>query len=183
MNLVSLFSRPLAMMALVLTFVGASASASDLGVLTTLPQVQSLHIDEPDVSFATRYFFDVTSDVAVSASAANHALSLNSASLWGVSDFSLDLYDAASNTLLVAGSATHHPYEIDDVLLSASRYYFQVSGTTIGSRGGSYAFAAVSSTILRSDVTAVPEPKSVALLSMGLALIGLMHLHRVRRHD
>jgi hypothetical protein len=164
----------LLVMALALSGFAVSGSAANLGELTTQPAIQNLYIPAKDVTFATKYFFSLTDDTTVSAGASSLSLVLGNTPILGIADFNLQLF-SSTNLLLATASVLDHTYRIDNVALLADNYYFQVSGETTGLSGGSYAFAAASTTV-------VPEPASLALFGAGLFAIGLM-CTRAAQHE
>ena len=54
--------------------------------------------------------------------------------------------------------------------LSAGDYYYQITGTVMGNKGGGYQ--------LFSEVSPVPEPETYAMLMVGLSLVGFMARRR-----
>jgi hypothetical protein len=64
-------------------------------------------------------------------------------------------------------------WRIDALALSAGHYHLQVSGTTLGSGGGSYALSAIAS---------VHEPSELALMAAGMAAMGGLVVRRRRVH-
>ena len=57
--------------------------------------------------------------------------------------------------------------------LAAGDYYYRVTGSAVGSLGGSYAIS--------SQITAIPVPAALPLLAAGFGLIGLMASRRKRK--
>ena len=146
-------------------------STTDLGVLNATPEVQILEILAPHVTFSTQYLFTVLNNSSVSAGASNLWLQLNNITILGIDNFSLTLHDN-SNNLLTSAVASNNSYTIDAFALTPAPYYFEVSGNTIGTQGGFYSFAAAAYDML-TPIPVVPEPASVGMLVMGLAVMGV----------
>jgi len=160
-------------LAAVLPWLSLSASATDLGTLTPLPVTQMLQIAAPDVTFSSQYHFFLSEDAHVSALATNLVWSLSTTSILDIGDFRLQLFDGVTHEALAMPTQQGDSWRIDGLALSAGHYHLQVSGTTLGSGGGSYALSAI---------TSVQEPSELALMAAGMAAMGGLVVRRRRAH-
>lgn len=91
----------------------------------------------------------------------------------GLNITGFDLYKAGG-ALAMAGTQLQtgatDKWTLGDANLAAGSYYVQVSGNVVSNGGG--AFAA------NGNISAVPEPEGVAMLFVGLGLIGLIKQRR-----
>jgi len=70
-------------------------------------------------------------------------------------------------------------FQIDEVLLNAGRYRFDVHGMTTGQGGGAYSLSALASLVNGAPpMPPVPEPPTLTLLACGALLVGLVARRR-----
>jgi hypothetical protein len=165
--------------ALLLTSYGLAASATDLGILNAVPSVSVVANLAPGITFADKYFFSLATDSSVTAAATDLHLALHDLTVLGIDEFKLNLFDSAEVLIATAPSiGQDHSVAIDDTDLTDHSYYFQVSGVTVGTSGGYYAFSAQATPFIPTGN--IPEPQSWALLALGLGFIGVNHARRHR---
>jgi hypothetical protein len=121
---------------------------------------------------------DVFADQFTFTTTANSKLDLiltstSTSALNGLNITGFSLYKAGG-VLAVAGTQVQtgasDKWTLGDANLAAGSYYVQVSGNVVSNAGG--AFAA------NGTISAVPEPEGVAMLFVGLGLIGLVKQRR-----
>lgn len=93
-----------------------------------------------------------------------------------ISGFSAHLYSASGNVVLISGvDGTPGPRQTANTFylpaLSAGAYRLEISGVGGGLRGGSYAGTLTA-------VAAIPEASTWAMMSSGLALLGVVAWRR-----
>jgi len=156
-----------------------AAHATDLGELTPTPTFRSLQIAAPDVTFSSSYFFSLTQASAVSAQAINLAWFVGATSVLDIADFGLSLFDTSTSAPLATAVSIGSGFQIDEVLLAAGRYRFDVHGLTTGQGGGAYSLSALASLVnAEPPMPPVPEPPTVVLLACGALLVGLVARRR-----
>jgi len=155
------------------------ASASDLGELGTTPTLQQLHIAAPDVTFSSSYFFSLSLASTVSAQATNLAWLVGPQAVFDIGNFALSLYGDTGSTPLAVATQTGNNLRLDEVLLDAGHYRFDVQGLTSGTGGGAYALAAMATlSALEPPMPSVPEPSTLALLGCGLLVVATVARRR-----
>lgn len=97
--------------------------------------------------------------------------------LFNIGNFTIDLYKETGAIDWKIGSVSGNGAELNSMdftagntWLNSGDYYFKVSGTTLGSKSGSYNF--------KMAVAPVPEPETYALMLAGLGAIGFVARRR-----
>lgn len=150
------------------------ATEGDLGDLGATPKLHVTSIATNDVTFKSKFFFDIAEQSTLWADATDWKQEFAGQTFLDISNLSLKLFDS-SDTLLATGTAVgDDSYHIDNFAIDAGEdYYLLVEGTTDGLLGGGYALTALAGPI--------PEPDSMALLALGLMGIGLMRSRKSER--
>ena len=160
------------------------ASATDLGELGTTPTLQQLHIAASDVTFSSSYFFSLSLASSVSAQATNLAWLVGPQAVFDIGDFTLSLYGDANTTPLAVATQTGNNLRLDEVLLSAGHYRFDVQGVTSGTGGGAYALAAMATlSALEPPMPSVAEHSTLALLGCGSLVVAAVARRRRSGRD
>ncbi len=161
--------RSLAALVLVAGLHAAPAIATDyaVGTVTAAPYINNVTV--PVGSFLDVYNFSLA-DTSQNLNGAAVSLTLDTMNfhVLNIENFSLSLYDSASNSLL--GSWASNPVSFAATLPGGS-YHLDAAGTANGLAGGNYTL---------SIAAAVPEPESYALLLAGLGLVGFAARRRQR---
>lgn len=172
-RLSSLSSPALALLALASTLAfNAQAVTADWGVHDAL-EVASVRT--PIGSFSDTYLFSLTDAESLFST----AVSNNLTSALNITDGQVSLFKE-----LGAVDAPVGNYAFNDVtgsishafgILDLGDYYYEVTGTGVGSLGGFYT---LSSTLL--PVTPVPEADTLAMMLAGLGVMGFLGRRRTR---
>jgi hypothetical protein len=156
------------------------AMANKLGTLGTTPSVQTLRLEEQDLSFTSHAFFSVVSDAWLSVAAQPSRLSLGGDLVLGIDHFTLQVLDSA-HTLIQSATASADGWSIDKLSLAAGRYEVAIGGDTVGSMGGLVAWSLVAKAQQPGDVIEVIIPSVPEPSTLVLSLFGLLPLIGVRR--
>jgi len=143
----------------------AGATPIALGVLGATP-VTKVHTYGSGVTFLDTYTFTVSpAATQVSENVVNVLLHspFGSGNWLDISGLNVQIFQG--------GLAQIGPVQSFSGLLSAGEYSAQVGGTTSGALGGSYAFVIGAVPAVFADT--VPEPQTLAMVGLGLGIMGL----------
>jgi hypothetical protein len=151
----------------------AGATPIALGVLGALPSTK-VHTYGSGVSFLDTYTFTVSPTATqVSENVVNVLLHspFGSGNWLDTSGLNVQIFQG--------GVAQIGPVQSFSGLLNPGEYYAQVAGRTSGSMGGGYAFVIGAAAAPVVFAETVPEPQTLAMVGLGLGIMGL----QLRRRD
>jgi len=136
--------------------------------------------DTAQGNFTDIFKFDLTE--AGPSTAANASYSeLSLLNIYNITNATFGLY-TASGTLVDSGSLTTIPITpgtsesvsgIQSGALTNGKYYYKITGDSVGTSGSSYQFSQV--------VNPVPEPSTYALMLMGMLGLGYVAVRQARK--
>lgn len=155
-------------LSIVLSATAAQAKNYDLASVTSSDNSETL-LSVSAGHFTDYFSFSLPSSSSVDAYATSFNGWIQKAtgiSTYNIANFALSLIDSADK--VVASSSSVQSHAGISSVLAAGSYKLAVSGDAIGSAGGKYA--------VYSNIAAVPEPETYAL--MGVGLLGLLAARR-----
>jgi len=136
--------------------------------------------DSSQGTFTDIFKFDLTeAGPTTSANASYSELSLTN--IYGITNATFGLY-TASGTLVDSGTISSIPIAsgtseqvsgISSGALANGKYYYKITGDSVGTSGSSYQFSQV--------VNPVPEPSTYALMLMGMLGLGYVAFRQARK--
>lgn len=168
--------------ALAITSTGAQAADTSLGNVSVPSSITYSQTYTSGIgAFVDNYTFTITG-----ASADSVSSTINLSNVLGISGLQAVFFSGGPASLgslletswvssINVGNTTVSTAILNPITLAAGTYTLQVSGSVLGTSGGSY------SGVL--NLAPVPEPESYAMLLGGLGLLGLMVRRRKNEKD